>query len=128
MAASDKPSGKTPVMEVQAHGGQLRRGNPNNSGGPGRPPSSFRALCRKRFERHLPKLDKLIKKPELKDSDLIAVMGLFARYGADQTVPLGDVRRALLDQTEVIRDYLEPEQAEALLQRIKPIWLGLAVR
>ena len=121
-----KSSKKSSVGVVQPHGGMLI---PGAGGGPqpgaGRPPSSFRKLCRKRFQRHLPKLDAMLERKRLRNSDLLAAMNLFARHAAGLNVPVEDVRAVLMEQTAVIREYLDEEQAEQLLQRIKPLWAKL---
>ena len=53
---SSEPSeirSEKPAVELvpQPHGGALQRGNPGNSGGQGRPPDAWKALCRELVSR-----------------------------------------------------------------------------
>lgn len=106
-------------------GGTLRRGNPGNKGGRGRAPSEIRAACREKFDKLLPKLDRIARAKTSKDSDKVRAIDVLGKYGMDQSVSLVDVKACLRQTTEEIREFLPPDQAEVLLGRIRPIWLNL---
>lgn len=108
----------------QAHGGVLRRGG-TNKGGTGRPPSEIRASCRERFDKLVPKLGRIASAKTSKDSDKIKAIEVLGRFGMDRAVSIVDVKSALKSTTEEIRDFLKPEQADALLARIQPHWRKL---
>lgn len=122
MAEKKSPS-ETPMMPAP-QGGMLRRGNPGNKGGPGRPPKTVRNLCHKRFVKHLPKLDRALKKDTLKDSDLITALGMLAKYGSEPAMPVSELRKRLQQQNTIIRELLDPDLAERVIQGIRPTWVA----
>ena len=66
-----------------ANGGKLKRGNPRNRGGPGRPRSELRSAMRKGLDAALPRLLEAIEDPATPTRDLIAAVNVLARYGID---------------------------------------------
>lgn len=121
--AERKSPDETPMV-VPSHGnGKLRVGG-TNKGGPGRPKNSLRNLCHKRFQRHLPKLDKALKKDSLRDSDLISALNLFAKYGSEAAMPVPELRQRLQQQNAIIRTTLDSELAERVIQAIRGAWVA----
>lgn len=64
-----KTSGQTPVVPQQ-HGGALQVGNPGNVGGPGRPPSAIRELCRGAFAERVPVLTAIADGEPVQNGDV----------------------------------------------------------
>lgn len=127
MTDRDETTDETTAIEKrpQPHGGALNgRGTPGNRGG-GRTPSAIRATAREKFDKLIPRLDRIARAKTTKDSDRVRAIDVLGKYGMDRAVSVDDVKTCLRQTTEEIREFLPPEQAEVLLGRIRPIWLNL---
>lgn len=120
-----KTSKSTAVGPVRQANGQLVGGNPGNRGGTGRPPSVVRAAARARFDELLPMLSEIAKKKGTLARDRIRAADVLGKYGMDQSVSIADIRECLREQREEIFEFLPEEQAQQLLERLRPIWLKL---
>lgn len=110
-------------MRKQEGGGALRTGNPGNRGGPGRPPSRLRALCRRLAGPRLQVLGQISsKKSKSKDSDKIKAIDVLLKYGMDRSISVADLRGALDEQRQIILHTCEPAVAERLLAALKSLW------
>ena len=119
MSDDEKPP--MPPLVSQPHGGALWRGGvPGNNGG--RPTGAIRQKARESLVSLMPKLDTIAKARKSKDSDKIAAIGLLAKIGMSTTIGLEDVKAALRETTQLIRETLPPEEAEPLLERIRQVW------
>src|SRR5688572_29774356 len=115
-------------LVAQPHGGAIRRGSQSGSTpGAGRPPAAIRATCRALFDQAVPKLRAIVYSRTARHVDRIRASDVLGKYGmtSGATIGVDDVREGLRQQSEVIRETLPAEQAEALLTRIRAIWLGL---
>jgi hypothetical protein len=145
-------NGKSGKLVVPRHGGGLLRvGNPGNKGGTGRPPSEIRQRCRGSFYDRIRILEEIAdgvvtitirekcpncghraKKADLKGTlpdapptaDRIRAVDRLGHYGLenDKGVSAAEVGRRLGRTIDIIRETLEPEQAEALLGALRPVW------
>jgi hypothetical protein len=58
-------------------------------------------------------------------ADRIRALDVLARYGLSGpqgTIDISDVRERLTATLEVVRELLPPEQARAVVDRMRPIW------
>ena len=79
-AKPPKPREK-PRLIPQPHGGALRNGG-TNRGGPGRPPSAVREMCRKAFEEGLPEIVKIATgKIEASAGERVRALDILGKYG-----------------------------------------------
>jgi hypothetical protein len=106
------------------NGGTLRNGG-TNRGGYGQPPSEVRKLAREKFAKLVPKLDRLARAKGTSDRDKIRAIDVLGKYGMSTAIAVEDVKTALREQTAEIREFLPRDQADALLARLKEIWLKL---
>lgn len=106
------------------NGGTLRNGG-TNRGGYGQPPSAIRAIAREKFEKLIPKLDRLARARKTSDRDIIRAIDVLGKYGMSGAIAVEDVKAALREQTATIREFLPRDQADALLVQLKEIWLKL---
>lgn len=120
----ETPTGKGELTNPGRFGGKLRRGG-TNRGGPGRPPSAIRASAREKFDKLIPKLDRIARARTSKDSDKVRAIDVLGKYGMGMNVSVDDVKACLRLTTEEILRFLPAEQAEQLLGKIRPIWLNL---
>jgi hypothetical protein len=124
---TERPSAPgTAVAKVrQPHGGALNAGGtPGNKGG--RPPSAIRQACRGDFDQLRGKLVTIARSRKALDRDRIRAIDVLGKYGlGEQQFAASDVRYALEQTTETIREMLPPAQAEALLSAISSFWLGI---
>lgn len=104
--------------------GQLVGGNPGNRGG-GRTPSAIRADARGRFDELLPVLTKIAKRKNTANRDRIRAADVLGKYGMDKSVSYADIRECLREQQKEIFALLPEEQAQQLLDRLRPIWIRL---
>jgi hypothetical protein len=116
---------ETGAMVRQSHGGALRNGG-TNRGGPGRPPSKLRAICRKMAGTRLQVLGEISsKKSNAKNADKIRAIDVLLRYGMDRSIDIADVRDALHEMSELAYEMLPKEQADAFLAACGPIFKRL---
>lgn len=82
-----KTSGKSPVLEPQAHGGVLRRGG-TNKGGTGRPSSVIQKRCQGSFKKRIPILEDIAdgKVAGALVSDRMKAVDLLGKYAGLQKV------------------------------------------
>src|SRR5262245_32594053 len=116
------------ALVTQAHGGALRRGSQKgNTGGSGRPPSELRALARRGFARAIPEMTKIVTAPrkQASNADKIGAANVLGRYGMGHPVQIDDVRQRLAEQNDIIRNSLPPDDADALLGKLRVVWLSL---
>lgn len=122
--ASETASKADATVPARNGGRLLAGGRPGNRGG-GRTPSEIRRTCREKFDKLVPKLDRIARAKLSKDSDRVRAIEVLGKYGMGQAVSVEDVKACLRQTTEEIREFLPPDQAEVLLGRIRPIWLNL---
>ncbi len=118
----------TGVAKVkQSHGGALNRGGtPGNRGGPGRPPSRLRAICRRMAGTRLQVLGQISsKKSKSKDSDKIKAIDVLLKYGMDRSISIADLRVALHEMSELAYEMFPKDQADAFLAACGPIYKRL---
>ncbi len=119
---------KTAMPEKRAQpngrGALLAGGMPGNAGG-GRTPSAIRAAAREMAADRLKVLGQIARRTKAKDSDRIAAVKALADIGLSETINVSDVRRALDETGEIIRERMAPDEAESLIEAIRPIWLRL---
>ena len=122
-----KTPGKTPAVRVQSHGGALRTGNVGNRGGPGRPPSKLRSICRQMAGRRLSILGEISsKKSKASNADKIRAVDVLLRYGmGDGSINVADVRSCLREQSEILYERLDADTANALNAAFREIWAKL---
>lgn len=143
--ATKPRSGKTKTpsdtpMRVPAHGrGALRVGG-TNKGGPGRPPSAIRELCRGAFAERIPILAKIadgeavakmkidgVETQTLISADVgdrIKAIDQLAKYGlgAMKEVSVENVRDRVGQTLDVIYARCSAKQAAAIVAELRPIW------
>ena len=103
----------------QSHGGALRRGNPGNVGGSGRPPKAVQAASRALYDSVLAKLAARLEQ-ELDVPELVSVGSMAGRYAGlgndagDSSAPLlsAEARKARL--TSILMT-LSPADRERVL-------------
>lgn len=122
-----KSSGESSVRRPvpQPHGGALV---PGAGGGPqpgaGRPPADIRFRLRGSLADRLHVLTDIADDREARPADRIRAVEVLLRYslGADQGVPVEDVRRRLAATIQVVRQELPPNVADHLLARMETVW------
>lgn len=126
-----KPRAKTPAKTAdpplvpQPHGGALLAGGKvGNPGGTGRPPSEIRKRLRGSFEERIKILEEIADAKEQSSTDRLRAVDLLAKYGLGTTKELTveHVRDRLQQTIAAITETLPPEQADALLAKIEPLW------
>lgn len=118
---TDKTTG---ALVKQPHGGALRNGG-TNRGGPGRPPSKLRAICRKMAGSRIHILGKISKDPDAKDADKIRAIDVLLKHGLDRSVSIADIRECLRQQSELAYEVLPREMADEFLAQARDIWASL---
>lgn len=63
------------------NGGRLKRGNPGNRGGSGRPPSEVRAKCLGSFAKRIKIAEQIADSKESSNADRLKALDLLAKYG-----------------------------------------------
>ncbi len=112
-------------LRVPAHGhGRLRVGG-TNRGGPGRPSSVIREACREAFADRVDLLAQIADNGAVGVSDRIWAIETLGKYGLGtiQGVSADDVRERLRQTLAVIRGMVPPDQAERIVNALRPIWL-----
>lgn len=131
--ANDGQGGENELNQ-QPHGGALVRAGYRRPATP--TPNDVRQLARKRFYQVVPQLNRIARNANRKTksgatkrsyrvADQIRAAALLGQYGMDNHVSAADVRDALRQTTAEIREFLPPDQAQALLSKIAPHWLEL---
>lgn len=121
-----KRTEKSAELVVQPHGGALwgkdHRGR-KVVPGTGRPPSEIRKRLRGSFDERVKVLEEIADSSD-DDGDRIKAIDLLAKYGLGtvQEVSVEDVRDRLTRTVAEIRGALTEEQANVVLERIRPIW------
>jgi hypothetical protein len=141
----------SPPLRPQPHGGALLAGGlPGNRGGPGAPPSVVRERARTAFHQRIPVLEQIadgqltvairqrcpgcgheptpaateVIAREVRPADQVAAMRELGRVGMGERISVEDVRIRLTETVTTIREVLPPTLAEAVIDRLDPIWRG----
>lgn len=137
-----KSSDERPAIELvpQPHGGAIRRGNPGNSGGAGRPPAWYRQLARSEIDKHelVERLAKIASGEigeivESKDGREYCEAPLREQRGAIETllkigvgtsgmIAAEDVRKRIADTVDLLNEHLSDEAALPILEQMERIW------
>lgn len=128
-----KPDATTVARIKQPHGGALLAGGVKGNRG-GRSPAALRSVCRNEFAKIIPKVKALTR--ATRDADgkiterpdprtLLRAAELFARYGMDQAISVSDAKTALRATKAELDEYLPPDQAETLWNRIMSHWVKI---
>lgn len=123
----DKTGRKTGKLVPQKHGGALLDGAAHPSRhvpGPGRPPSEIRKRLRGSFDERVRILEELADKDDISPADRMKAIDLMAKYGLGTTKELTveHVRDRLKQTLDIIQRTLPPEQANALIAELEPVW------
>jgi len=116
---------RTAVAKVpQAHGGALNSGGtPGNAGGTGRPPSAVRAASRASYYDRIPILEQIADDPTAANPERINAIKTLGGFGLSGSISVDDVRERLSATLAEIRAALPQAEADALVARIRPIWV-----
>lgn len=126
MTRTKKSGGKSGALVPQSHGGALRRGSrKGNTPGSGRMPSELRALCREGFAIAVPAMIRIVLSKRATNGDKVGAANVLGRYGMGHPVAVDDVRQRVQEQNDIIRNSLTPDDADALLGKLKVVWLTL---
>ncbi len=108
----------------QQHGGALKVGNPGNRGGPGRLPSALRERLRGSLDERVVVLEQIADDESASHRDRIRAIDTLAKYGLGQIreVSVDDVRGKLGATIELLRQDLDPDEADHLITRLRGIW------
>lgn len=131
-------------MRPGKNGGALRTGNAGGKGGTGRPPSALREQLRGSFADRIATLeqfadgamplqekcpkcgyeDPLVSKSPVEPSDRLRAIDMLAKYGLGtvKEISVENVRERVKATLEVIRAHCAPEQSNAMIQALRPIW------
>lgn len=86
-------------MRKPAHGRGLLRVGGTNKGGPGRPPSEIRKVCREAFEERVPILMAMADDEELEPTVRQKAIDMLGRYGLGTTItPTGAEGETLMTE------------------------------
>lgn len=85
----------------------------------------IRAAAREKLDKRLNVLDTIARSGKSKDGDRIAAVRALADIGLNESMAVTDVRKALEETGAVIRQRLPEDDAELLIEAIRPIWLRL---
>ena len=110
----------------QPHGGALLAGGqPGNVGGVGRPPSALRERLRGSFHERVAVLEQIADDESATHRDRMRAVDILAKYGLGQLreVSVEDVRGRLSATLELLRQELDPDQADHLIMRLREIWI-----
>ena len=121
----EKPGHKPGPKVPQKHGGAIYQGTPKNIvPGPGRPPSEIRRTLRASFDQRVKILEEIADSEQASPADRMKAVDLLAKYGLGTTKELTveHVQDRLRQTIDVIQRVLSPEQADALLAELEPIW------
>lgn len=128
-----KPDSTQVARIKQPHGGALLAGGVKGNRG-GRSPAALRSVCRNEFAKIIPKVKaltratrdaegKITERPDPRT--LLRAAELFARYGMDQAISVSDAKTALRATKAEVDEYLPPDQAETLWNRIMSHWVKI---
>ena len=109
----------------QKHGGALLAGGqPGNRGGLGRPPSALRERLRGSLEERVAVLEEIADDPDALDRDRIKAVDVLGKYGLGtvREVTVEDVKEKLRQTLELLKQELDPDEADRLIGRLKRIW------
>ena len=109
----------------QPHGGALLAGGqPGNRGGPGRVPSVLRERLRGSLDERVVVLEQIADDESAQHRDRIRAVDTLAKYGLGQIreVSVDDVRGKLGATIELLRQELDPDEADHLITRLRGIW------
>jgi hypothetical protein len=139
-------SDRQPGTFVTGYDPRRGRGPKRGAENAGRPPSAIRASMRASLDRRLQLLEEIADgalpigrkcpkcgyKPKKEDGESVGVdtgdrlraLEMLAKYGLelDKGVSATDVRQRLIRTIEVIHEALEPQQALAVIDAMRPIW------
>lgn len=104
---SDEPITAPREFIPGRNGGRLLLGGkPGNKGGPGRPPSTIRAVAREEFADLIPELVKIARSKTSSKADKCRAIDLLGKYGLGTTVTETDTE----GRDRVIRVVREPRR------------------
>lgn len=119
---NEPSAGESPMM-VPAHGnGLLKRGG--NHPRPGRPSDAIRRRLRGSLAERIPTLREIADNKDEDTKDRLKAIDLMGKYGLGSVKELSveHVRERLSSTLDIIRKHLSPEQAEALISELEPVW------
>jgi len=112
---------RTAVLVPQKHGGALLHG-PNDGHGGGSTPSIVRAALRESGFKRIAILEKIADDDKQNTRDRIEAIKVLLEHGMRGNISYDDVRAAVIRTLEVIQASVEPEIADMLIRKIRPIW------
>ena len=110
----------------QPHGGALLAGGqPGNRGGLGKPPSALRERLRGSLDERVVVLEQIADDESATHRDRIRAVDILAKYGLGQLreVSVEDVRGRLSATIELLRQELDPSEADRLIMHLRDIWV-----
>jgi|SRR5215471_14013362 len=123
MSEPETPPAKprTAVLVPQKHGGALLHG-PNDGHGGGSTPSIVRAALRESGYKRIAILERIADDEKQNTRDRIEAIKVLLEHGMRGNISYDDVRAAVIRTLEVIQATVEPDVAETLIRKIRPIW------
>jgi hypothetical protein len=109
------------VLVRQPHGGALLQG-PNDGHGGGSTPSIVRAALRESGMKRIALLEQIADDPKQATRDRIDAIKVLFEHGMRGNISYDDVRAAVIRTLEVIQAAVDPDIAEMLIRKIRPIW------
>jgi hypothetical protein len=130
VSRSESPTGcpiEPGALVVPTHGnGRLRHGSQpgTNRGGTGAPPSELRKRLRGSLEERIQVAEEIADGAQFSAADRLRALDLMARYGlgTQKEITVEHVKSKLAETISCIRQTLPEHQANALLEKLRPIW------
>jgi hypothetical protein len=88
------------------NGGTLRRGNPGNKGGSGRPPAEIRQRCADGFYRHISKAEQILNAKDASNADKIRALDVLGKYAGLQKIEHEHTKKVYREAIDEVRQGL----------------------
>jgi hypothetical protein len=91
------------TVQPGKNGGKLRKGNPGNKGGTGRPPAEIRQRCADGFDRHIATAEAILNSPDASNTDKIRALDVLGKYAGLQKIEHEHSRKPYREAVDEVR-------------------------
>ena len=88
---------------IGRNGNRLKRGNPGNKGGTGRPPAAIRQRCADGFDRHIATAEKILADKNASNGDKIRALDVLGKYAGLQKIEHEHTRKPYREAVDEVR-------------------------